>query len=113
MLTLHSNTQQVAYADWMCTCHMKWFYMFICSDFHELEAKFIQQESKYLVLLRESQEPRMGQCRPGSDFDSPIIMYILTGVVGSDAGPSALVSQMVEEAIEQDERVTFNEERSG
>ena len=35
--------------------------MFLPSDCHELEAKFIQLESKYLVLLRESQEPRMGQ----------------------------------------------------
>ena len=31
-----------------------------CSDYHELEARFIQLESKYLVLLREYQEPHIG-----------------------------------------------------
>ena len=30
------------------------------SDYHELEARFIQLESKYLVLLREYQEPHIG-----------------------------------------------------
>jgi hypothetical protein len=61
-------------------------------DCHELEAKFIQQESKYLVLLRESQEPRMG----------------------TDAGPSAaLVSQMLEEALSQNDQLAVNKDRSG
>jgi hypothetical protein len=49
-------------------------------DLHELEAKFIRLESKYLVLLKESQEPQRGK----------------------DTGPSAdLVSQMMEEALGQ------------
>ena len=29
-------------------------------EYHELEAKFIQLESKHLVLLREAQEPEQG-----------------------------------------------------
>ena len=37
------------------------FVCLLCSECNELEAKYIQQESKYLVLLRESQEPRMGE----------------------------------------------------
>jgi hypothetical protein len=61
-------------------------------DCHELEAKFIQQESKYLVLLRESQKPRRGM----------------------DAGPSAeLVSQMMEEALGQNDQSSAEEGRSG
>lgn len=41
----------------------------------------------------------------------PIIMLLLHA--GPDAVPSALVSQMVEEALEQDDRVAFNKDRSG
>lgn len=41
----------------------------------------------------------------------PIVMVLLHA--GPDAVPSALVSQMVEEALEQDDRVTFNKDRSG
>ena len=41
-----------------------------CSDYHELEARFIQLESKYLVLLREYQEPHIGNDHIASFIES-------------------------------------------
>ena len=36
-------------------------HVFSCSKYHELEANFFKIQSKYMILLQESQAPRMGE----------------------------------------------------
>ena len=52
-----------------------------CSDYHELEARFIQLESKYLVLLREYQEPHIGNDHIASFIESIITFEVPTTVL--------------------------------
>lgn len=71
---------------------------YIYSKYHELEAKHCKVESKYMILLQETQEPKLGGCG--------LFLLFLNGcttfynAVGNDMGPSSeLVSQMLEEAL--------------
>ena len=57
-----------------------------CSDYHELEARFIQLESKYLVLLREYQEPHIGNDHIASFIESILKSVRVHLAPGSRAG---------------------------
>ena len=71
-----------------------------CSDYHELEARFIQLESKYLVLLREYQEPHIGNDHIASFIESILKSVRVHLAPGSRAGRTCTQAHILIEYCE-------------
>ena len=71
-----------------------------CSDYHELEARFIQLESKYLVLLREYQEPHIGNGHIASFIESILKSVSVHLAPGSRAGRTCMQAHILIEYCE-------------